>query len=467
MESEILKVKGSYRDPQNHVYRSQNRVFRGLKRDDAQFIETFLTSDFYKQKKDFEIVDSWVINKKELETLGLDPHIIDTYDLWLEHKRLEFITYPYEWSFKQFQKAAIFHLNLQLDALEAGFQLKDASAFNVQFIGNEPIFIDLPSFKHYEEGQPWVAYKQFCEMFLAPLLINSYVGIDAQRWFKSDLNGINISDCSRILPWKTFFNLGVLGHIHMQARAATKITSASKSLSSKKVTIKKAHLVSLLHSMVNLLSSLKTNSTSYWQEYENNTSYSDGLAQEKANIIQSFAEKATGHRILDIGCNAGQFSEILLNSGAKEVIGIDIDNGALDKAIQRPSLKGKNFSALLYDFTNPSPALGWQLEERDTLLKRLPSCDGLICLALVHHLVIGKNIPLESFIEMMVSLAPVGIVEFPTKEDPMVKGLLKHREDIFEGYTSENFEKNLSKRCKVARLKSKNKTRHFFHFERI
>ena len=467
MGSEILRVKGSYRDPQNHVYQSQNRVFRGLKGGDARFIESFLASDFYKQKRDYEIVDSWIIDKKELEPLGLQPDIIDNYDLWIEHKHLHFITYPYEWSFEQLRKAAIFHLRLQSEALDAGFQLKDASAFNVQFIGNEPIFIDLPSFEYYEEGQPWVAYKQFCEMFLAPLLIKSYVGIDAQRWFKSDLNGINISDCSKILPWTTYLNLGVLGHIHMQARAAIKITSTSKSPSSKKVTIKKAHLLSLLHSMVNLLKSLKTKSASYWQEYENNTSYSDDLVKEKEIIIQNFAKKGKGYRILDIGCNAGQFSEILLNSGAKEVIGIDIDNGALDKAIKRPSLKGKNFSALLYDFTNPSPALGWQLEERDTLFKRLPSCDGLICLALVHHLVIGKNIPLESFIEMMVSLAPAGIIEFPTKEDPMVKGLLKHREDIFKGYTSENFEKNLSKRCKVARLKSKNKTRHFFHFERI
>ena len=158
MESEILRVKGSYRDPQNHVYQSQNRVFRGLKRGDARFIESFLASDFYKQKKDYEIVDSWIIDKKKLETLGLEPDIIDNYDLWLEHKQLHFITYPYEWSFEQLRKAAIFHLRLQLEALDAGFQLKDASAFNVQFIGNEPIFIDLPSFEYYEEGQPWVAY---------------------------------------------------------------------------------------------------------------------------------------------------------------------------------------------------------------------------------------------------------------------------------------------------------------------
>ena len=403
---------------------------------------------------------------KKLEPLGLEPDIIDNYDLWIEHKHLHFITYPYEWSFEQLRKAAIFHLRLQLEALDAGFQLKDASAFNVQFIGNEPIFIDLPSFEYYEEGQPWVAYKQFCEMFLAPLLIKSYVGIDAQRWFKSDLMGLTYQIVLRFCL-ENLFEFRCSWSYPYASQSSNKNNFYFEVSVTEKITIKKAHLLSLLHSMVNLLKSLKTKSASYWQEYENNTSYSDDLVKEKEIIIQNFAEKGKGYRILDIGCNAGQFSKILLNSGAKEVIGIDIDNGALDKAIQKPSLRGKNFSALLYDFTNPSPALGWQLEERDTLFKRLPSCDGLICLALVHHLVIGKNIPLESFIEMMVSLAPAGIIEFPTKEDPMVKGLLKHREDIFEGYTSENFEKNLSKRCKVARLKSKNKTRHFFHFERI
>ena len=467
MKNKILRVKGSYRDPQNHVYRTQNRIFRGLKGDDAEFFKSFILSDFFQQKRERQIIDSWLITESELEALGLNQNIIDSYDLWIEHNHLSFITYPYEWSFEQYRKAALFHLTLQLDALDEGFQLKDASAFNIQFIGNEPIFIDLPSFTSYQEGRPWVAYKQFCEMFLAPLLIHSYTGINAQLWLKSNLDGINLTDCSKILPWKTYFSLSVLGHIHMQAWASKKITSASKSSSTKEVSVKKAHLISLLQSMLKLISSLKNNNQSYWQEYESNTSYSDDLAREKETIIQNFAETANGFRVLDIGCNAGQFSEILLNGGISEVIGIDIDGGALDKAIERPSLKGKHFSSLLYDFTNPSPALGWRLEERETLSERLPPCDGLICLALVHHLVIGKNIPMESFIEMMVSLAPMGIVEFPTKEDPMVQGLLEYRDDIFENYTVSHFEKHLSKLCKVTKLQSKNKTRYFFHFERI
>ena len=467
MTSQILRVKGSYRDPNNHVFRTQNRVFRCLKGSDAEFFKSFIVSDFFKQKRRHEIVDSWLINKNELEGLGLKKSTINAYDIWIEHQHLSFITYPYEWSFEQYRKAALFHLNLQMDALHAGFQLKDASAFNVQFIGNSPIFIDLPSFTSYHEGEPWVAYKQFCEMFLGPLLINSYTGIEAQRWIKSNLDGINLQDCSKILPWRTYLKFSIFGNIHVQALAAKKITSASKFVSAKKIFMKKTHLVALLQSMIKLISSLKNSNQSYWKEYEGNTSYSENLVTEKLSIIHKFAATAKLSRVLDIGCNAGQFSEILLKNGIKEVIGVDIDGGALDKAIQRPSLKGKHFFPLLYDFTNPSPAIGWQLEERETLTERLPTCDGLVCLAFIHHLVIGHNIPMESFIEMLVSLAPKGIVEFPTKEDPMVKGLLKYRDDIFEDYTASDFEKTLSKLCKIKRLQSQNETRNFYHFERL
>lgn len=462
-----MKVRGSYRDPESHVYRNHNRVFRGLKGEQSRFFGSFIDSDFFRQKQSAEIIDSWLIKKNELEQLGLNKKTIDAYDVWAEHQCLDFISYPYEWSFEQYRRAALFHLNLQIDAIQAGFQLKDASAFNIQFKGNMPIFIDLPSFTRYEDGQPWIAYKQFCEMFLAPLLINSYVGVEAQRWLKSNLNGINILDCSRILPWRTHLTPGVFGHIHMQAWASRKITSKTKTISSKKFSVKKEHLISLLQSMAKLITSLKNNTKSYWQDYESSTSYSGELAQEKEALVRKFANTANIQRLLDIGCNAGQFSKVALESGVKEVIGIDIDSGALDKAIQRPGLKGKRFSPLLYDFTNPSPALGWQLEERETLSQRLPACDGLICLAIVHHLVIGKNIPLEDFVKMLVSLAPMGIIEFPTKDDVMVKGLLTQREDIFHDYNVYKFEKILRKLCKVEWLNSKNNTRHFFKFERL
>ena len=458
------RIPGSFRDPNSHVYEIGQRFFRGIKNQDAQFISYFLNSSFYKERAGTQLVKSWAIEKRALANEGFDKDTLDSYELWIEHSKLPLITYPYEWSFLQLQRAAVFHLDLQIDALKADFQIKDASAFNIQFIGTNPIFIDLPSFTKYKNGEPWVAYKQFCEMFLAPLVIHAFTGINAQAYFKCNLNGISIPNCSKILPWSTYLNVNILGHIHAQAYAAKSISAKSKYNGKKERYIKKENLVSLLSSMRKFIASLKSKEQSYWDDYEDNTSYSHSAAKEKDRIVFEFSQNFKGKRLLDIGCNAGRFSEIAFDAGVSEIIGLDIDSGALDKAFTRPKLQGKNFYSALYDFLNPSPALGWGLSERTPLSDRLPKCDGLICLALIHHITIGGNVPMAEFVKLLTSLARSGLIEFPSKKDPMVKGLLANRDDIFEDYDPETFETELKKHAVVQKIKSNNETRFYFQF---
>src|SRR5690606_24922064 len=106
-----------------------------------------------------------------LGALASDPSMV------LQHERLPFISYPYEWSFPLLKAAAILHLTVQLDALEADFSLSDSTAYNVQFDGVRPVFIDVLSFRKYHDGEVWAGHRQFCEQFLNPLLLRSYFGI--------------------------------------------------------------------------------------------------------------------------------------------------------------------------------------------------------------------------------------------------------------------------------------------------
>tara|TARA_B110000008_G_scaffold265935_1_gene291591 strand:+ start:499 stop:1899 length:1401 start_codon:yes stop_codon:yes gene_type:complete len=464
MISSSEPLQGSFRDPDGHVYIHKNRVFRGLRGKSAAFLERFVETNFFKDRKNISIVNSWKIDQAKLCEIGFSEETVGKYQLWLEHEKLNFVSYPFEWSFELLRRAAIFHLDLNIEALGSGYQIKDASAYNIQFDGNTPIFIDLPSFELYEEGSPWMAYKQFCEMFLAPLAIQSYNGVSIQPWLQGSIDGIDIVECSSVLPLKSYFNFGLLANIHFQARAAKNISSITKKRSRKEVVIKKENLKLLLQSLRNCIMKLKNKSTGYWQDYEKDNSYNNELISEKEKIVAEFCSKLKGKNLLDIGCNAGQFSLIALEAGVGKVYGIDIDGGALDHAIAKNGLKGNNFFPIKYDFTNPSPNLGWNLVERQSLPERLPKCDGLVCLAVIHHLVIARNIPIKFFVQMLYSFSSIGIVEFVSKEDPMVEGLLSNRDYIFPDYNLQSFIEQMKVYFTVEILESTNKTRSYIKF---
>lgn len=466
MNSEVMKNAGSFRDPASHVFEVNGRVFRGLKGECANFTWDFINSDFALKNLGFSIIKSWKVDVNELLAAGFKDKLIDTYDLWLEHEKLEFVSYPHEWSFELLRSAALFHLELNISALDAGFQIKDASSFNIQFKGTNPVFIDIPSFEPYQEGQPWLAYKQFCEMFLAPLAIQSYNRVEIQNWLIGSINGINIIDCSSILPAKSYFNWGMLAHIHIHASAAKRITAVTSHRDKKEVTIKKKNLLELLKSMHRCIKKLKNPATGYWANYECNTSYNEILNSEKEDIVSKFCAESGIKTLVDIGCNAGQFSALALKAGVEKIYGLDIDGGALDRACKRPGLEGTKFSPIKYDFANPSPNIGWDLKERTNLNSRLPECDGLICLAVIHHLVIAKNIPLCDFVSMLRRFSNRGIVEFVEKNDPMVQGLLRGRKDIFYDYSLESFLTQMEKLFEVQVLESSNSSRHYIEFRK-
>src|ERR1043165_5499796 len=137
----------------------------------------------------------------------------------LQPERVPFISYPYEWSFGQLKDAALATLSIQRRALKVGMSLKDASAYNIQFVRGKPVLIDTLSFEIYKEGQPWVAYRQFCQHFLAPLALMALRDVRLSQLLRVYIDGVPLDLASELLPSKTRFNFGLLTNIHLHASA--------------------------------------------------------------------------------------------------------------------------------------------------------------------------------------------------------------------------------------------------------
>ncbi len=457
----VGKVPGSFRDPAGHVFVSNNRVYRGVNKENTSFFRQFLRSDFYQQRQGISLVSTREVTKHEVRDAGIFTEDVEAYGLWVEHQRIPLISYPFEWSYSSLKQAAILTLALLRDALEHGYTLKDASAYNIQFIGCQPIFIDLLSFTRYRSGSPFAGYKQFCEQFYAPLCLSAYTRIDFNAWFRGKLDGLDIREVAEALPLRTRAKTAVLIHIHLHAAAIRKLSHSkdadlcAQQEKTKIRSVSRENLIAMINSLSKSVAKLQRNkSSSYWQNYVHANRYDKVSDSAKVEILKRFVKDNTLSRVLDLGCNTGRYTKLAIHAGAKSAIGIDADSGAIDVASKDAIKDAVQIQYLLYDIANPSPDSGWMCEERTTLVSRLEQIDGLICFALIHHIVIGCNIPMESFVNWVISLAPKGLIEFVSKSDPMVRQMLQHRTDIFLNYDENHFSFALNSRCRIVRSHS-------------
>ena len=351
--------------------------------------------------------------------------VVGAYPLWVEHEAIPLVTYPYEWPFESLKQAARLTLDLLVDGLRCGYMLKDASAFNVQFIDSRPTFIDVLSFVKYEEGDPFLGYKQFCEQFFSPLCLTSFSGIDFNQWFRGRLDGLDLIDVSRALPLSTRFRLPVLLHIHVQAWAMRRLESTSdrKSREPRQRRIPRRNLVAMADGLRRHVGKLRRRRTTYWRHYAADNSYDDESRGSKTRLAREFVERRGPVRLLDLGCNTGEYSRVAIAAGARSVIGVDTDCGALDFAAGEARRNSLPAQFLYWDIANPSPDVGWLLTERASLPGRLGGVDAVFCFALIHHIAIGRNIPLEEFVPWVCGLAPAGLIEFVPKSDSASNGI--------------------------------------------
>lgn len=425
----------SFRDRAGYIFFQNDTVYRAITkygRDDLDLLTKSGLYDVLVQKK--FLIPHAPVTLKDKPTNA---------ELVIQPEQIPFISYPFEWCFDALRDAALLTLNIQREALQKGLSLKDASFFNVQFRGPHPIFIDTLSFEKRED-KPWVAYRQFCQHFLAPLLIASTVDENFLRTLTAYLDGVPLETASQLLRGSTRWRLGVLMHIIWHAKSQAKYEDKRRVGAALFQHLQNFGLnrqLAIVENLTSLVSSLKPHKKrSEWLDYTtDNNNYSNKADEFKKKIVSNLLSKIAPHQVWDLGGNTGDFSRLATQLGINTVC-FDIDPSCVAYNYRRSQQQHDDkMLPLVMDFANPSPAIGWQHQERLSLLDRGPA-DVVMGLALVHHLRITANIPIHKIAEFFSRVGKKVIVEFVPKTDSMVKRLLTFREDIFDDYTQEAFE---------------------------
>ncbi len=390
------------------------------------------------------LVDSGLWERLVGENLIVSHKEVEKYKIY-KPDMLDFVSYPYEWSFSALKDAALLTLKIQKISLEHNMTLKDASAYNVQFFGTEPVFIDILSFEKHEEGKPWIAYKQFCQHFMAPLLLMSQGEPGLQSLLLGNIDGIPLDLASKLLPKRTFLNFSVLTHIHFNA--AMQKSCRDKSLkNSSNIKLSRNAQVNLLTDMENLIKSLglKGDKTP-WADYYSIKNYDEDSFEHKKGLVREYLGYSDAEKVIDLGANTGIFSKIAGEAG-KYVISCDMDFLAVENSYtQLKNENNKKILPLIIDLCAPSPAIGWFCRERASFFERMGRENTVMALALIHHLRISNNVPLNKIAEFFSEISGTLLIEFVPKRDSMTQKLLSAREDIFSDYYKNFFEQEFLK----------------------
>lgn len=430
MPANFIRHPSSYRDPSGFIFSKDGTLYRQVNKIFSEHFDFFVHSGLY---------------EKLVKAGKLIPHenISDNLtgdDQWyatLKPEPISFISYPYEWSFSMLKDAALLTLDLLKEALQSGLILKDATPYNIQCHNGKLIFIDSLSFEKYNEQMPWIAYRQFCETFLSPLLLAHYSRMPMQEMLLAYSDGIPLAVTQSLLPWRTKFSIHTYLHIHLHAKYSLK-----KSLHQpeRKPSFSKQKLLNLVASLESLIMKLKLpESKSTWSAYYDEASQRNDYLEQKQKIIQHWLEKINPlATAADLGANKGEFSKLLASRNIK-TIAADFDANCINSLYNDIKKNNeKNILPLIIDLSKPSPAIGVNNEERDSFISRT-KVDLVLALALIHHLAIGKNIPFEKIATLIHGMCNYLIIEFVPKEDKKVKLMLLSKKDIFPEYNEIGF----------------------------
>jgi len=425
----------SFRDPSGFIFYANGNYYRQVNKSYANDYELLMSSGLYSKFTEKKLL---LAHDELTENFNRSP---DWYKTLLP-QQLSFISYVYEWSFDQLKDAALLTLAIMKTAIGHGMILKDASPFNIQFQEGRAIFIDSLSFEKYDESKPWIAYRQFCESFLFPLLIGHYLKTDVQKLLTIYAEGIPVNITAKLLPAKSRFNLAVWLHVFLQNSIGSKNQSSKKNqknFSKEKLIRLVDHLESTVQSL-HIPASIRSN----WNNYYGETILSSDYLAEKAEIFREFINDTNMDSVLDLGCNNGYFSRIIAEKKCF-VIAVDFDSQCINELYLSEKNKLPSYILpLCIDISNPSPAIGLNNTERSSFCERAKS-DMVVALAIVHHLVLNKNIPLSDVASLLANLTKkVLIVEFVPLSDEKSQLLIANKTNYHQPYDEHAFEKYLS-----------------------
>jgi SAM-dependent methyltransferase len=383
----------------------------------------------------------------------------------LRHARIPFISYPYEWSFSMLKDASLLQLDLLIAALDEKLILKDGTPYNVQWDGARPVFIDIGSIARVKQGEPWAGYRQFCRQCLYPLLLQAYKDVPFQPWLRGSLEGIPADACASVMSARDLLRPGVLAHVYLQAQAEARAATATRNV---KAELRQAGFnVDLIKANARRLRSLVERLTwkrqqSVWSEYADQNTYAPQEAEQKIAFVRDVTTRRERRLVWDLGSNTGRFARLAAEH-AQYVVAVDADELSVERLYLGLKSDGvRNVLPLVGNLADPSPGLGWRGRERLPLPDR-GRPDLVFSLALIHHVVLGANVPLEEFVDWLAALGAELVIEFVGRADPMVEALLRHKEDLFTDYDQDYFETRLTARFEIVRREPVGTTRVLYH----
>jgi len=429
-------IGGSFRDPEGFVFQRKGKIYRQINQAGKDNFNLLHSSGLYEHLTN----NNWLTPHSQTKQVAAQPK--NSYKV-IQPEEIFFLSYPYEWSFSQLKDAALLTLDIQEAAIKHGMSLKDASAYNVQFDieSSSPIFIDTLSFELFETEKPWTAYRQFCQHFLAPLALMAYSDQRFLQLMRTNIDGIPLDLAWKILPSKAIFGNGLFTHIYLHAKAQAAYAGSNEKRPTRRISMTLNQHLGILDGLRRSISKLNQRSDlTEWANYYSETNYDDIAFKEKKELVGKYLKLSKAQTVWDVGGNTGEFSRIASQQGLP-TISFDIDPNAIEaNYILTKQEQSTNILPLVLDLTNPSPNLGWNNEERISIYER-KSPDMIFALALIHHMAISNNLPLERLASFFSKLAPWLIIEFVPKSDSQVKRLLSSRTDIFPEYTIEGFKR--------------------------
>jgi hypothetical protein len=431
---------GSFRDPSGQVFTNDDRVIRALDGNGLEAWKALRSTNFFDQlSSDRRLVPTRQISMDEAGLPGSG---------WagaLLHERIPFVSYPYEWSFTMLKDAASLTLEILAAALDEDMVMKDATPFNIQWEGARPTFIDIGSLEPLEPGEAWVGYRQFCRQFLYPLMMQAHKDVSFRPWLRGRLDGIAAAEFRQLLNTRDLFRRGVLLHVALQARAERRYQSTDRNVRNE---MRQAGFrKELIQNNVKTLRKIVGGLT--WEP--DGSEWSDYATQEHVTRHRQakadFLDRAFGNSSLvwDLGANDGFFSKLAADRGAY-VVAADGDEAVVDRLYRSLASDGdERILPLVINLDDPSPATGWRHKER-TPIERRGTPDLVVMYAVIHHLVIGGNIPVREVVEWLAELNSRVVVEFVPIGDPMTDRLLmnKRPSDVHPDYTEDAFRGHLA-----------------------
>ncbi|MDZ5446120.1 class I SAM-dependent methyltransferase [Micromonospora sp. 4G57] len=439
---------GSFRDPTNRVFHRDGEVLRGLDDRATADWRALAGSGFFRSL----LAEGKVCGTEEVAATP-------PWSATLRHERIPFVSHPYEWSFGMLRDAALLHLEVLRAALDGGFTTKDGSAYNLQWRGAAPVFIDVGSFEPLREGEPWAGYRQFCQTLLYPLLLQAHLGVDFQPWLRARVDGIEPDQMRRFFGGARRLLPGVLTHVHLHGamqRRNSRATTTDVRAQLRDAGYSRELAAATVRGIEKLVRRLdRPPGGSHWSDYQRTCGYSaqDRLAKERF-VEEALAGADTPALALDLGANDGRYARIAARH-AGYVVAVEQEPAVVDALYRALRAEGqRRILPLVMDLADPSPGGGWRGVERAGFADRTRA-DVVLALAVVHHLAIGRNVPLAAVVDQLANLGAPGaalVVEFVHPEDPMARRLLANKPDgLFPDYRRDAFERLLAARCRIIR----------------